>query len=118
MKILRRENIEKQNRSDGRTVQKFLSHEFSVPIEKMALYLCDVPGGKFDDHYHTDATEVICFPQGGKITINETTYDMSEWDMVVLEPGDVHGYDGESCDDILHLAVKMPNSDYKVKIGN
>lgn len=116
MKLIRASRIKGEKRADGRTVKKLLEHSFSKPIDSIVVYLCDVPGCKLEKHYHSESQEVICFPKGGKITVNGETYQMESWDMVLLEVGDTHGYEGDECPDILHLAIKLPNREDKVSV--
>ena len=40
---------------------------------------------------------------------------MENWDGVILEPGDSHGFQGD-CGPITHLAVKLPASNDKVTV--
>ena len=116
MKLIRASQIKGEGRADGRTVKELLEISFAEPVDSIVIYLCDVPSGKFGKHYHSESQEVICFPNGGKITINGETYQMESWDMVLLEVGDVHGYDGDKCPDIFHFAIKLPNRADKVTV--
>jgi hypothetical protein len=116
MKILYQHEAPRDARSDGRTVLTLLSQCFSEPLESLVFYLVKVPGGRFDKHYHTKAREVIWFPNGGKITVNDQTHDLGAWDGVLLEPGDTHSYSGDDLGDIIHFAAKMPAADDKVRV--
>ena len=113
MKLVRYEEVKLDKRSDGRTVRKVLSHHFNQPMNSMALYLCEVPSGKFGEHFHSKSEEIIMFPVGGEISVNGKDYKMNNWDFVVLQPGDKHGFNGES-EDIIHLAIKLPDSNDKI----
>lgn len=115
MKLIRRKEIETEERAFGRTVQKLLSHKFIESRDSMALFLCFVPKGKLDTHYHEKTEEIIIFPQGGKIEVNGTLYDMEPWDFVLLEPGDKHGFSGED-KDVIHLAMRFPDNDDKISV--
>ncbi|MEA2037284.1 MAG: hypothetical protein U9O94_07260, partial [Nanoarchaeota archaeon] len=105
MKIVRRKDIEKQDRPYGRFVQKLLSYNFSKSRDSMALFLSYVPKGKLDTHHHAKTEEIILFPEGGKIEVNGELFSMEPWDLVVLEPGDKHGFSGED-KDVFHLAMR------------
>jgi len=107
MKIIRAKDTKGDARSDGRVVKRLLD------INDLTLYLCEVPQGKFASHYHTSSTEIIAFPRGGRITINEQTFDMEPWDIAIMEMGDIHGFSGD-CGDILHFAIKFPRVEDKV----
>jgi len=113
MRLIRYKDAPTDNREDGRSVTTLISHAFKKPIGSFAFYLCKVPGGKFGAHHHSEAEEIIMFPIGGKITVNEEEYIMDKWDFVVLEPGDVHGSSSDS-EDTIHLALKFPDVDDKV----
>ena len=91
MKIVKAKDIKGDARPDGRLVKRLLD------LDDLTLYLCEVPQGKFGSHYHTSSTEIIVFPVGGRITINEQTFGMEPWDMAVMEAGDVHGFSGVCC---------------------
>jgi len=115
MEIVHFKDIPGDERPDGRTVKKLLSHKFSKPIESIAIYICDVPKGQFGAHYHEEGGEVIMFPKGGKIEVNKKEYTLEPWDFVVLAPGDVHGFKGET-QDTMHLAIKFQDVDDKVSV--
>ncbi len=115
MKIIRKEEVPTTNRPYGRTIQKLLSHKFANPVDSMAMFMCFVPKGKLDPHYHAETEEIIMFPQGGKIKINDETHEMNPWDFVLLEPGDKHGFTGED-KDVIHLAMRFPDNEDKISI--
>lgn len=115
MKLIRVNEIERQERPFGRVVQKLLSHKFLKPRRSMALFLSFVPKGKLDTHYHAETEEVIIFPEGGKIDVNGRLYTMGPWDLILLEPGDKHGFGGGD-KDVLHLAIRFPDNEDKVKV--
>ena len=118
MKLLRLNEAKTDSRSDGRTVRTLLTQVFDEPIDSIVFYLVDVPGGRFDKHYHSKAHEVIWFPTGGKVFVNDQLYEMAPWDAIFLEPGDSHHYDGSDIEgEILHFAVKMPAADDKVPVA-
>lgn len=113
MKIIKFSEGEKFERPYGRVSRVLLEHKFKTPVESIIFYHSDLPNGKFDDHYHSESEEIIWFPEGGKITVEGETIQMEPWDGVLLQPGEQHGYSGESVKTI-HLAVKMPASNDKV----
>lgn len=117
MKIVRRKEIEKQERPFGRFVQKLLSHKFIKPRGSMALFLSFVPKGKLDTHYHSKTEEIIIFPDGGKISVNGKLFIMNPWDLVLLEPGDRHGFNGED-KDVFHLAIRFPDNEDKIRVDH
>jgi len=115
MKIIRKNEIETEDRLFGRTVQKLLSHKFKEKKDSMALFLCFVPKGKLDKHYHIKTEEIIIFPEGGKIEVNKRLFDMNPWDLILLEPGDIHGFT-EDDKDVLQLALRFPDGNDKVSV--
>jgi len=115
MKIIKRSKIEIEKRPFGRTVQKLLSHKFIQPRDSIAMFLGFAPKGQLDFHYHEKTEEIIIFPEGGKIEVNGKLYDMEPWDMVLLEPGEIHGFDGEY-KDVLHLALRFPDNEDKISV--
>lgn len=115
MKIIRKKESDISVRDDGRKVSKLYELNFETPTSSMVFYHCEVPLGKFTEHYHQKSTEVIFFPLGGKMEINGDIYEFNSWDGVLLEPGDTHGYDGIDCDDIVHFAIRTPSLNDKVE---
>ena len=113
MKIIRAKEADTSSRTDGRTVRRMIDFNFKNPADSVTLFICELPDGKFGDHKHTVSDEFICFPQGGKITINGESFDMNEWDIALLEKGDIHGNE-EGCGPIIHFAIKAPTAEDKV----
>ncbi len=116
MKIIRKDVAHCSIRKDGRKVTKLLEMNIDSFSSSMVLYHCDVPKGEFAEHYHAKSTELIFFPEGGKIKVNGKLYDMNPWDGVLLEPGDRHGYNESECKDIIHFAIRIPSEDDKVEV--
>lgn len=117
MKIIRKDEAPKDNRPDGRIVTTLHELQLEEKVDSSILYHCFVPGGKFGAHYHSKSHEFIWFPVGGMITVNGETCKMEKWDGVLLYPGDVHGYEGNDCGDIIHFAVRMPGGEDKVSVN-
>lgn len=109
-------DINEDVRADGRTVRKLIKVELDKPVSSAVFYLNDVPNGNFGKHYHSESTEIIWFPKGGKIKVNDEVYEMDDWDGVLLEQGDVHSYDKGDCSEILHFAAKFSAADDKVEV--
>jgi len=104
------------NRPYGRRTRKLFEYSFPSPVSSIVLFHSLLPQGRFDEHYHTGSHELILFPKGGKITVNGVDHSLREWEGVLLEPGDSHGYNKEDQNDIVHLAIKMPADHDKVNI--
>lgn len=113
MKLIKRSEIETQQRPFGRSVQKLLSHRFNGPKNSMVMFLSFMPKCQLDYHTHKETEEIIMFPEGGKIEVDGKLYIMEQWDGVLLEPGEVHGFDGED-KDIYCLALRFPDNEDKV----
>jgi quercetin dioxygenase-like cupin family protein len=116
MKIIRADEKAEEKRPFGRTTKSLLEYFLPKKAKSIALYLSYLPTGKFDDHYHPNCFEIIVFPKGGKIEVNNSPYELSEWDLVVLEPGDIHGYSKDDCKDIIHFAIRLPAVKDKVNV--
>lgn len=116
MKIIRNQEVKKELRPYGRTVKRLLSHSFKTPVHGIVVFLCKLPDGRFDKHYHSKSSEIIIYPKGGQIRVNNRLYNMKEWDLVLLDPGDVHSCDvaGKSA---IQLAIKLSDKDDKVKVN-
>ena len=115
MKIIRSKENPYGEKPYGRETKVLASYEFSDSIDSVIFYHSKLPRGEFDEHFHSESVEFIWFPEGGKITVNGTDYVMENWDGVILEPGDSHGFQGD-CGPITHLAVKLPASNDKVSV--
>lgn len=113
MKIIKRKEIKEIKRPFGRIVQKLLGCKFIRPKDSMAMFLSFSPKAKLDFHYHANTEEIIIFPEGGKIEVDDKLYNMDPWDAVFLEPGEIHGFDGEY-KDVMHLALRFPDNEDKI----
>ena len=115
MKLIRKNETKPDVRPDGRIVRKMIELKMKETVSTAVFYLNDVPNGNFGKHYHSNSTEIIWFPRGGKIEVNGKIYRMDEWDGVILESGDVHSYDKGDCKDVIHFAAKFPADEDKVE---
>lgn len=92
MKIIRSKEIEKQSRPDGRTVQKFLQQELGREFSSWQfLYVVHPPKLKENLHSHNKSYEALYFLDEAKYKINGKDYEINNGDLVVFEPGDIHG---------------------------
>ncbi|MBC87219.1 MAG: hypothetical protein CL677_08575 [Bdellovibrionaceae bacterium] len=115
MRIVRASQVKNEERSYGRTVKRLLDLE-NFDADSLVLYLGQSPQGKLDCHYHSESHEIICFPIGGKLIVNNESFDFEAWDLVVLEPGDTHGYESNDGSETIHLAIKLPGTPDKVAV--
>jgi quercetin dioxygenase-like cupin family protein len=98
---------EKYDRSDGRQVHILLKEKLGKSYDGITLFFSKGPDGHLSKHCHSNTDEIIVFPTGGCLEVNNKKYDFNEWDCVLLEPGDVHGYDGESIGQTIHFAILL-----------
>lgn len=113
MKIIRKSEIQQDDRPDGRTIQKFLSKSYDIPINSILMLTSEIPKGVHEPtHYHSDSTEIFYFLTPGNITIESKDYKLSEGDMVVLERNDKHSIKAETYMKL--LVIKYPDVQDKV----
>ena len=92
MRIIRFNEIEKQDRSDGRTVRKLLQKELGMQASSLQiLYVTHPPNLKEELHSHNNSYEALYFLDKAKYRINDKDYDIKQGDLVLFEPGDIHG---------------------------
>lgn len=113
MQIIRKKDQSSYSREKGRTVTHLF--DFDIPFDSASFFLGESPQGSLGSHYHEFSHEIIFFPVGGTIEVNGTKYTLNEWDSVILEPGDIHGFagDGSRC---VHFAIKFPSKPDRVKV--
>ena len=116
MKIFSLIDSESYSRSDGRSVNVLLREKLGQSYDGITLYLSKGPKGHLSTHYHENNPEIIVFPNGGKLKINQKIYEFNNWDCVYLEPGDIHGYDGKSTGHTLHFAILLTDQKDRKKV--
>ena len=107
MKIFSLNDSQKYERSDGRQVHILLKEKLGLSYDGITLYLSKGPDGHLSKHRHNNTHEIIVFPTSGSLNINDKLYNFKEWDCVLLEPGDIHGYNGESLGETIHFAIYL-----------
>jgi len=105
MKIFSLKDSDGYNRSDGRQVNILLKEKLGKSYSGITLFLSKGPKGHLSKHYHSQTHEIIIFPTSGSLEINDVMHKFDEWDCVLLEPGDVHGYENESLGHTAHFAI-------------
>lgn len=92
MKIIRFNEVEVQARPDGRTVRKLINHELGREFSSyQMLYVVHPANFREALHCHERSYEIFRFLDRANYWVNGKDYVFDEKDMVVLEPGDVHG---------------------------
>jgi len=107
LKIFSLKNSEGYSREDGRQVNILLKEKLGKSYDGITLFYSKGPKGHLSKHRHVNTHEIIVFPTSGTLKINDKNYNFSDWDCVLLEPGDVHGYEGESLGDTIHFAIHL-----------
>lgn len=116
MKIYSLDESEGYRRPDGREVNILLKEKFGKTYEGLTLFFSKGPKGHLSKHCHNQTHEIIVFPNGGCLEINDIMHKFSNWDCVLLEPGDIHGYDGESTGETIHFAILLTDKKDRKKL--
>ncbi len=92
MRIIRFNELSKQDRPDGRTVTKIVQQELNQDVNSMQLLYVTHPRGlKEILHSHEKSYEMLLFLDEANYRINNEDYHINANDFVIFEPGDVHG---------------------------
>ena len=121
MKLIKREKVPEYMRHDGRKVKKLLRHKFIAPRDSMVLFLSYAPKGNIDYHYHKKTEEIIIFPEGGKIEVNNKLYRLGPLDAILIEPCEVHGFKADKSKveykDTYVIAMRFPDNNDKISVN-
>ena len=92
MKWIKFNEIEKQERNDGRTVRRLLKEKLGIEIDEIQiLFVTHPPGINEALHSHQKSFEILYFFDKARYNINNKNYEIEEGDIVVFEPKDIHG---------------------------
>lgn len=92
MKIIKFKDIEKQDRPDGRTVSKFIKKDLGMNFSSLQfLFVTHPTNFKETLHSHQKSFEILYFLDKAYYKINGKDYLINKGDLVIFEPGDVHG---------------------------
>mgnify|MGYP001562348494 CR=1 FL=1 len=92
MKWIKFNKIERQTRPDGRTIRKLLKEELGISISSLQiLFVTHPPNIKEALHCHEKSFEILYFLDKAYYKINGKGYLINKGDLIVFEPGDVHG---------------------------
>jgi quercetin dioxygenase-like cupin family protein len=112
MKIIRKSDIDKKDRADGRKVCYYPPFDIPSGTDKIGLITVDTPKDCLEEeHQHPVSTEIFYHLTPGKVEINGAVYDLKAGDIVVLEPGDTHKQIAD--EDIKIVALRIPLSSDK-----
>ena len=92
MKIIRNTELIIQDRPDGRTVTRILQQETKINFSSFQmLYVTHPPNLKESLHAHERSYEALYFLDRADYIVNGESYNLDEKDLLLLEPGDIHG---------------------------
>ncbi len=92
MKIIRFVEVKIQERPDGRTVRNLLQKELDMDVSGLQmLYVTHPHGLEERQHSHDHSCEILYFLDKARYKINGQDYLLNENDVVLFEPGDIHG---------------------------
>ena len=92
MKWIKFNEIEMQERNDGRTVRKLLKENLGIEINELQILFVTHPPGIIEAlHSHQKSFEILYFFDKARYSINNKNYEIEEGDIVVFEPKDIHG---------------------------
>lgn len=92
MKWIKFNEVEKQVRPDGRTIRNFVKKELGINVSSLQfLFVTHPPKLKEALHSHLKSFEILYFLDKAKYRINNKDYEMDEGDLIIFEPGDIHG---------------------------
>lgn len=115
MRILRHIEVDKESRTDGRTIQRFVSENLTPSPESWLILTSQIPAGCIEQaHYHSDSMEVFYYLTPGSIEVGGTSYKLNTGDLVILEKEDVHRIN--AAEDMKLLVIKIPDVPDKVLV--
>ena len=109
MKIFRSKDA-KQVPKEGFMLNVLAEIDLNQEISSVGFFRPEVPSnGRLRNHYHQELTEFMIFLNDAKIKFGSEIYDVSEGDLVMISPGELHevfsGPDGTT-----PIVVKLPNN--------
>ena len=92
MKLIRFRDVDKQTRPDGRTVINFIKKDLGMDISSLQFLFVTHPANlKENLHSHEKSFEILYFFDKANYSINGEDYELDEGDLLIFEPGDIHG---------------------------
>ena len=92
MKIINFEKVDTIFRDDGRTIKKLCYQELGISIDNLEFIFVTHPINFTEQlHCHQHSFEIFYFLDPADYYINGKEYSVSQGDLIIFEPGDVHG---------------------------
>ena len=92
MKVINCDNVETILRDDGRIIKKLCYQELGISINNLEFIFVKHPKNFTEQlHYHQKSFEIFYFLDSADYYINGKKYSVSQGDLIIFEPGDVHG---------------------------
>ncbi|NIO83063.1 MAG: hypothetical protein GTN53_21060 [Candidatus Aminicenantes bacterium] len=115
MKIYRAKDA-KETPKEGFILKNLAEINLNQAVSSVGFFRPEVPGnGTLRNHYHQNLTEFMIFLNDAKVKFGSDIYDVSEGDLVMVSPGEVHeifaGADGT-----MPIVIKLPNNPEDTKI--
>ena len=115
MKIFRSKDA-KQVPKEGFMLNVLAEINLNQEISSVGFFRPEVPSnGRLRNHYHQELTEFMIFLNDAKIKFGSEIYDVSEGDLVMICPGEVHevfcGAEGT-----MPIVIKLPTNREDTKV--
>ncbi|MFB7272095.1 cupin domain-containing protein [Streptomyces sp. NPDC056244] len=92
MRVVHSDALTPDHRPDGRTVLSLLDLPVDIPVDRTGVLLVEHPADFTEErHYHQHLYEIFYFLDPADYSVGEQTVRLGAGDLLVLEPGDVHG---------------------------
>ena len=89
---IKNSEIDVQGRLDGRTVKNYISSQIKADIDSFQFLHVTHPANLRERlHSHDHSYEILYFLDKANYRINGGDYVISKGDLVIFEPGDIHG---------------------------
>jgi mannose-6-phosphate isomerase-like protein (cupin superfamily) len=83
---------------------------FRQPIDSAGFIWVKIPGGvETAPHAHEFLEEAFVIMKKTKMGVGSEILDLDEGDVVVTEPGEAHWFVTPEGEDVIIIAIKMPN---------
>ncbi len=94
----------------GYEARYFADVTFKKPVQDCGFIIVDLkPGSMSAPHGHAHLEEVFMALSSIRIHVDDSTYNLDEGDMIVVEPGEIHSFEVTSETGARLLAMKFPN---------